>query len=92
MNSKEKMIQSAITAFLTLATANAVGATASDVAQQEKCYGIVKTGVNDCATGTHSCAGSATKDGQPDTYLLMPTGLCEKIVGGSVKPKAEKKG
>lgn len=84
MYSKTKLIQSAISSFLILTASNSVIAKSSDDSATEKCYGIVKTGLNDCATATASCAGSSTKDGQKDAFLLMPKGLCEKIVGGSL--------
>ena len=54
----------------------------------EKCYGIVKAGQNDCQTASRSCAGTATKDGQGDAWVYVPMGTCEKIVGGSLRPKA----
>lgn len=50
--------------------------------EQEKCYGIVKAGSNDCNTATTSCAGSSTKDNQADAFILLPKGICERIVGG----------
>lgn len=53
----------------------------------EKCYGIVKSGKNDCATATSSCAGTAKRDNQPDSWVYVPTGTCDKIVGGSPTPK-----
>jgi len=51
----------------------------------EKCAGIAKAGQNDCAANGHSCAGKAKKDGDPKEWLYVPTGTCNKIVGGSVK-------
>ena len=53
----------------------------------EKCYGIAKAGVNDCAAknGSHSCAGQLKTDGDKDSFLLVPKGMCNKIVGGSTK-------
>ncbi|MFB3081163.1 MAG: DUF2282 domain-containing protein [Nitrosomonadaceae bacterium] len=51
----------------------------------EKCAGIAKAGQNDCAAKGHSCAGKAKKDGDPKEWLYVPTGTCDKIVGGSVK-------
>jgi len=51
----------------------------------EKCAGIAKAGQNDCAAKGHSCAGKAKKDGEPKEWLYVPTGTCDKIVGGSVK-------
>lgn len=54
----------------------------------EKCYGIVKAGKNDCQTSNSSCAGTAEVDNKPTAFLVLPKGTCEKIVGGSLKPKA----
>ncbi len=51
----------------------------------EKCAGIAKAGKNDCAANGHSCAGKAKKDGDPNEWLYVPTGTCNKIVGGKVK-------
>lgn len=53
----------------------------------EKCYGIVKAGKNDCATATSSCAGTAKRDNQPDAWVYVPTGTCDKLVGGAPQPK-----
>jgi len=64
-----------------------IAATTAPDQQAEKCYGIVKAGLNDCQTANQSCAGSAVKDNQPDAFLFMPKGLCNKIVGGSLKSK-----
>lgn len=53
--------------------------------EKEKCYGVVKAGKNDCANkaGTHSCAGQAKVDSDPGEWVLVPKGLCEKLVNGS---------
>jgi uncharacterized membrane protein len=51
----------------------------------EKCYGIAARGKNDCAQGAHSCAGQATRDRDPGSFVLLPTGACSKIAGGSLK-------
>lgn len=50
----------------------------------EKCAGIVKAGQNDCAANGHSCAGQAKADGDPNEWILVPEGTCDKIVGGEV--------
>lgn len=85
---KDKLIKSAMTAFLVLTTTHSALAAPSntEASSTEKCYGIVKAGMNDCATATASCAGSSTKDGQSDAFVFMPKGLCEKLVGGKLKP------
>ena len=54
----------------------------------EKCYGVVKAGLNDCQTATHSCAGTSTADNQGDAWVYVPAGTCAKITGGSNEPKA----
>lgn len=58
-----------------------------DKPKGEMCYGVVKAGKNDCQTATGSCAGTALEDAQKDAFVYVPKGLCEKIVGGSVKPQ-----
>jgi uncharacterized membrane protein len=87
------IVISAITALLTIAISEAALAAAHPDKTQtmEKCYGIVKAGLNDCATATQSCAGSATKDSQPDAFIFVPKGLCVKIVGGNLKAKNTRK-
>lgn len=54
--------------------------------EREKCYGVAKAGKNDCgsATGSHSCAGQATIDRDPNEWIYLPKGACNKIVGGSL--------
>jgi uncharacterized membrane protein len=59
-------------------------------AGKEKCYGVVKSGANDCgskATG-HSCAGQATVSGSADEFILLPEGVCTKLNNGVVKSDA----
>jgi uncharacterized membrane protein len=71
-------IASAIAAALVLpATAQAQG-------NMEKCYGISKAGTNDCQTAKSSCAGTSKTDAQPDAWISVPKGACEKIVGGKL--------
>lgn len=84
---KEKLIQSVMTAFFILVATGSSAADSNDAAVTEKCYGIAKKGMNDCATKTASCASSSTKDNQKDAFILLPKGLCERIVGGSLTEK-----
>ena len=54
----------------------------------EKCYGLAKAGKNDCAsTGNNSCGGSSKINGDPKAWIYVPEGYCDRIVGGSLKPK-----
>jgi uncharacterized membrane protein len=52
---------------------------------KEKCYGVAKAGQNDCASGTHSCAGTATKDFDKGSWVYAPKGLCDKLAGGNLE-------
>ena len=54
--------------------------------EYEKCYGIAQAGKNDCQTATHSCAGTATKAGDPASWIYVPAGTCDKIVGAHMQP------
>jgi uncharacterized membrane protein len=51
----------------------------------EKCYGINAAAKNDCAAGSHSCAGQATMARDPKSFVLIPAGDCAKIAGGTTK-------
>ena len=59
---------------------------AEDKPKMEKCYGVAKAGKNDCASGSLSCAGHATKDFDKEAFVKVPAGLCEKLAGGSSMP------
>jgi uncharacterized membrane protein len=52
----------------------------------EKCAGIAKAGMNDCGAldKSHSCAGQAPTDSDPNEWVYVPEGTCTKIVGGKV--------
>lgn len=69
-------------AFNSMPPANATSSTAP--AGMEKCYGIAKTGMNDCDSGS-TCVKSII-DNDPNYFLYVPKGLCAKIAGGMPSP------
>ncbi len=76
-----------------LASALALGLVGQVAAQdKEKCYGIAKTGANDCAslTGSHSCAGQAKADSEPTDWKYTAKGTC-KDMKGMTADEAKKK-
>ncbi len=76
------------TAIASMIAMGVVGASSDVLAAKpgfEKCQGIVKAGMNDCGTSSHSCAGQASKDGHPEEWIYVPEGTCKKIVGGTAK-------
>lgn len=50
----------------------------------EKCAGIVKKAMNDCAANGHDCGGGAVKDNDPKEWIFVPKGTCAKITGAKV--------
>jgi uncharacterized membrane protein len=56
--------------------------------EHEKCYGIVKAGKNDCQTANSSCAGTSKVNAQKEAWVYVPKGTCERLVNGSLQPKA----
>lgn len=48
----------------------------------ERCYGVCKAGMNDCATNRHNCSGEAKQNGAKDEWITVPAGTCNKIQGG----------
>ena len=89
MNATRLLIGSAIAAATSMAAASAyAGPAPKPDFSFEKCFGIVKAGLNDCQTASHSCAGTATADNARDSWIYVPAGTCSKINGGSLEPKA----
>jgi len=86
---KDKFLKSLTVAVAGVAIASSSGAFAKS--KMEKCYGVVKAGKNDCSSakkGGHSCAGGASVDGDKSEWVLLPEGICDRIVNGSKKPNA----
>lgn len=54
----------------------------TEVAAQEKCYGIALAGQNDCAAGPGTtCAGTSTVDYQGNAWKNVDAGTCEDLGG-----------
>jgi uncharacterized membrane protein len=84
MTASHALIASALGAVV------ALGAIAPAVAaEKEKCFGVAKAGKNDCASvvGTHSCAGQAKLDNDPNDWKFVAKGSCEKMGGTLQAPK-----
>jgi len=84
MRSKKLVEATVRNLLLLISTSTVLMSTNVIAADTEKCYGIVKKGMNDCQTATQSCAGSSTKNKQRDAYIFLPKGACSKIVGSSL--------
>jgi uncharacterized membrane protein len=91
MKSSNKRLAATVAGLLSVGTmmGGAMGASAHDPqnpAEKEKCAGVVKAGMNDCGAldGSHGCSGMAKKDNDPNEWIWVPKGTCEKLAGGKV--------
>lgn len=92
IQSAKLLVASSVLAGLALAAASASSAQTpamqgnamAATSTMEKCYGIARAGHNDCAAGSHSCAGQSTRDNDPASFVSLPAGACVKIAHGSL--------
>jgi uncharacterized membrane protein len=93
---KEHIVRSAIAGVLALGGLALAGQGVADDMKMgmgkpmmksgyEKCFGIAKSGMNDCAGkgAPHACAGQATMDRDKVDFVYLPMGTCSKIAGGT---------
>jgi uncharacterized membrane protein len=79
----------AATAGVPILAAFAAGPVTPPTYAYEKCYGIAAAGKNDCAaTGSHSCGGMAKVNNDPQSWIYVPSGTCQKITSASLTPKS----
>ena len=86
-------LKSALAGALTLGLASVASAAgmgmqgkAMPMGNMQKCYGINAAYKNDCKSPGHSCAGQDAKARDPNAFVAVPKGLCEKIDGGKLAP------
>ena len=83
MNTKSIISTTTLLATLALAATQASAAPVAQPNGSEKCYGAAAAGKNDCAAGSHSCAGQGTKAFDKTAFVYLPAGACAKLAGGS---------
>ena len=86
----QALVSSALAAALSLGLV--AQAQAEDNKSKEKCFGIAKSGQNDCAnlSGSHSCAGLSKVDNGVDEWKYVAKGSC-KSAGGTTADEAKAK-
>lgn len=87
---KQTLARRALTGALAVGLASAAGDARAAKPGFEKCAGIVKAGQNDCGTSKHDCSAKAAKNADPEEWIYVPDGTCNKIVGGKVVEAAKK--
>lgn len=83
-NSRQLLLVTAVTSLI--GTAAAQVHPEKPTYPYEKCYGVVRAGMNDCFTASNSCAGTITQDNAPQAWVYVPKGACERLVGGNTSP------
>jgi uncharacterized membrane protein len=83
MKTKTALISTAVASLLAFGAISV--SQAADEAGTEKCFGIAKAGKNDCAANGHACAGQSKTNADKKEWVKVPTGTCERIVGGATK-------
>lgn len=87
--SQRMMIAAALAAAVAAPNVSSADPAPAPRFKAEKCYGLAKAGKNDCAaTGNNICAGTSKVNADPKSWVYVPEGYCERIVGGSKTPKA----
>lgn len=85
MNSKnDRLLHTAIAGVLVAAASTMSLPAVADQEKMEQCAGVIKAGKNDCATSTNACHGHVEEDGNPEAWIYVPKGTCEKIADARV--------
>ncbi|MGA7802155.1 MAG: DUF2282 domain-containing protein [Gammaproteobacteria bacterium] len=85
MRDTRLIMSAALTGLVAFAAGATTPAVAADKPAMQKCYGINKAHMNDCASADHGCKGMATKARDPQSFVLVPKGVCQKIAGASTE-------
>ena len=91
MKNKNTIMNAALAGIVAIGMGTMADEAAAAKPGFEKCAGIVKAGMNDCGTAKHDCSGQAKTDNDPQEWIYVPEGTCEKITGSSLKAPAPKK-
>ena len=87
MNKKTFILSAAAVTTTAVAASSLIVSKPANAKEREveKCFGVVKAGKNDCATGKHQCAGHADKDRASDEWVFVPEGVCARLAGSETK-------
>ena len=88
MKDKSSLMSAALTGVIALGLGVAANTAVAAKPGFEKCAGVAKTGMNDCGTSNHACAGQAKVDSDAEEWIYVPAGTCNKIAGGSLTEAA----
>jgi uncharacterized membrane protein len=86
MNNRH-ILSAAIGSLLVLGLSGGNASADDKKMDMEKCFGVAKAGKNDCSSNksVHSCAGQGIKNNDPQDFVAVPKGTCEKLANGTLK-------
>ncbi len=85
MNAQDRILRAAFASLVALGVAATAQSAFAAKDDNEKCAGIVKAGKNDCGTSRNACAGQVKTDNDPEAWIYVPKGVCERISGGRIQ-------
>jgi len=91
MNQTDRILRAAVAGLVALGVSAASGQVLAAKGDNEKCAGIVKAGKNDCGTSKNACAGQVKVDNDPEAWIYVPKGVCERISGSRIQTSANAK-
>ncbi|HXV09074.1 MAG TPA: DUF2282 domain-containing protein [Burkholderiales bacterium] len=91
MNASDRILRAAVASLLAIGVSAASQQALAAKGDNEKCAGVVKAGKNDCGTSRNACSGQVKTDNDPEAWIYLPKGLCERIVGARVQMSSHAK-
>jgi len=81
MSNRNHLLRSALSTVVAIGVAASASSAFAAHENEEQCAGVVKAGKNDCATSKNQCHGHVAVDGDPEAWIYVPKGTCDKIAG-----------
>jgi uncharacterized membrane protein len=91
MNASDRILRAAVASLLAIGVSAVSQQALAAMGDNEKCAGVVKAGKNDCGTSRNACSGQVKMDNDPEAWIYLPKGLCERISGARVQMSSDAK-
>jgi uncharacterized membrane protein len=83
-NHSRQLMQAIAGIFAISAVGSTTLVSAAEHTGDEKCAGVIKAGRNDCSTSKNACHSHVTVDADPEAWIWVPRGTCDKIANAHV--------
>jgi uncharacterized membrane protein len=84
MSSLERTVKLALASAIAAGSLGAGHVALAAEPGMEQCAGIIKAGKNDCATRSNACHSHVQTDADPEAWIYVPAGTCDRLVGAHV--------